>query len=430
MHADSGAGEGRCALTRAAWAAILLLCAGAGAGAVPTAEPAPPSPAVAHTAARTVTRTVIVVLENHSASQVFGNGDMPFFNELAAAGAAMTRAGFAQIPYGRVPRGATAPLPARPSQPNYLFLFSGDRQGVAPEYLAFDPPDPAAYPYRGTAMLAANGDLLDAPRHDTPTGIANRMVPAAMRPFHTPNLGAAVIEAGASFACFSESLPFPRFDGDTHNSGSGAYKRKHDPVINWVNLSQRSPAPDVARFVLPEESNLGFAPTVDPVTGARFRGFALDAAGGPLGFGQLPTVSIVVPNQAHDAHDGSLRAADDWLRQNIGPYAAWARDHDGLLILTFDEDGATDSSHGHPNRNGIDRIPTVFYGPMVRPGRYDEPIDHLNVLATVLSLHADLARFRKDFSAAHPGDEGARELANLRPILDVFGRGPALAPLP
>lgn len=389
-------------------------------------------PAASASELPTPTHTVLVVLENHSASQVYGPDlsfpNMPYLKSLAQDGAIMTRATFAQIPYGRTPAGYSSPLPARPSQPNYLYLFAGNDQGVLPEYFARGQA-PAWYPYHGTATNDSNGDKLDTARDDVAVGIGNHRVPAAMRPFTTPNLGAAVIAKGGSFASFSESLPYPSYDEETFNGGSGLYKRKHNPVINWIDLGGGGPQAGASGNVLPLGANLGFAPTEEPTTHQHYRGFAQDASGKPLGFEQLPTLSLVVPNQNHDAHDGSLKDADRWLREQIAPYAQWAREHDALLVVLFDEDGSTLPVPGSNLKAGIDTIPVIFYGPMVKPGRYSEPVDHLNMLATMLALHADLDRFRHDFSAAYSGDEPAHELANLRPVLDVFGAGPALAPL-
>ncbi len=56
---------------------------------------------------------VIVVEENHAASQIIGNKSAPFINTLAANGALMTQA-FAV---------------AHPSEPNYLALFAGNTFG-------------------------------------------------------------------------------------------------------------------------------------------------------------------------------------------------------------------------------------------------------------------------------------------------------------
>ena len=142
-------------------------------------------------------------------------------------------------------------------------------------------------------------------------------------------------------------------------------------------------------------------------------------------------MSIVVPNEQHDLHSAGKAACDAWLATHIKPYADWARDHDSLLIVTFDEDGSTNASRGDPYRTGIDPIVTLFHGPAgkVIPGTYDERIDHLNVLATVLDRYGLLEEFKRDFLQAHQGPEAENEAANLRPIRDVFGEGPKLAPI-
>jgi hypothetical protein len=176
---------------------------------------------------------------------------------------------------------------------------------------------------------------------------------------------------------------------------------------------------------MPVTVNLGFEPTQDPKLRQSFRGFSKNAQGKPLGFDKLPDVSIVVPNEQHDAHSNSAKASDDWLRQNLGSYAEWARTNNSLLIVTFDEDGSTDLSRGDGYVNGTDRIATFFYGAGIKPGVYEERIDHLNVLATVLWLHGALDRFKTDFKQYYKviddsGSEAEREWLNLQPITGVF----------
>ena len=51
--------------------------------------------------------------------------------------------------------------------------------------------------------------------------------------------------------------------------------------------------------------------------------------------------------------------------------------NNSLLILTFDED---DDSSGN-------QIVTIFVGPMVKPGRYAQRIDHYSVLRTIEEMH-------------------------------------------
>src|SRR5262245_17708449 len=167
---------------------------------------------------------VIVILENKSFSGMIGDAELPYLNALARQSALMTRAYFSQTPYGIVPAGYSGRLPARPSQPNYLYLFSGHHQGVLPKWF-----QDAASPYMGTAINDSSGNRLPAPISNTPIGIDNNVIPASLRPFTTPNLGAALIASGRSFASFSESLPYPRYDGAGDLSpAADLYRRKHN----------------------------------------------------------------------------------------------------------------------------------------------------------------------------------------------------------
>lgn len=385
--------------------------------------------------------TVIVVLENLSAFEAtqaqLQRGDGPvyagianwhYLNELAEGGARCTNAHFGRTPYGSA-------LPTRPSQPNYLMLFSGHHQGVLPPWF-----EDARSPYTGLALVDREGRALRSPRR-THVGVGNANVPSAWLPLTSPNMGAALLQCGRSFASFSESLPYPSWHcatddreaacGDTH-AATDLYRRKHNPAVNWMAPQAPdgpavNPQGDLGRHVLPLSVNLGFEPTRDPRLKQAFRGFDRGADGEPLPFEHLPDVSIVVPNEQHDAHSNSAQAADDWLRARIGPYAAWARAHNSLLIVTFDEDGSTDTRRGDPYVNGAHRIPTLFHGAGVRVGDMPRRIDHLNVLATVLWLHGALDRFKADFRRFHgvvdgSGSEAEHAWRNLVPITEAFVR--------
>lgn len=65
------------------------------------------------------------------------------------------------------------------------------------------------------------------------------------------------------------------------------------------------------------------------------------------------------------------------LRVHLDAYAQWARTHDSLLIVTFDEDDFTTSN----------QIPTFFAGPMVKPGTYGESVTHYRLLRTLESMY-------------------------------------------
>jgi hypothetical protein len=172
-------------------------------------------------------------------------------------------------------------------------------------------------------------------------GVTNDGTPP--QPFPGPSLGGELIAAGLSFAGYSESMPYAGFTGS--DADGGLYARKHNP---WVDFAD-----------VPPSSNLPFS-----------------AFPGRRDFDSLPTVSFVVPNQANDMHSGSIRAADEWLRSHLRSYARWARRHNSLLVVTWDEGGGGDN-----------HIPTIVTGAGVRRGRYGQRIDHYNVLRTIEDVY-------------------------------------------
>jgi len=172
-----------------------------------------------------------------------------------------------------------------------------------------------------------------------------------------PNVASELNAAGLSFGGYSESLPKTGFTG----TKSGDYTRAHNPWVQYSNV--------------PASQNMPFS---------KF----------PGDYRKLPTVSYVVPNESNNMHSGQVIEADNWYENNIAPYAKWAISHNSLLIVTWDE------SH-----QGNDQIPTMFYGPMVRPGHYSERITQANMLATIEAMYG-----------LQP--TGASALAS--PITDVF----------
>src|SRR5262249_7655824 len=96
----------------------------------------------------------------------------------------------------------------------------------------------------------------------------------------------------------------------------------------------------------------------------------------PSSLAALPTLEIVVPDNLHNMHDGSIQQGDDWLEANIHGYYQWAMTHNSLLIVTFDEDDFTD----------VNQIATIFAGPMVKRGQYGQAINHFSVLRTIEAL--------------------------------------------
>jgi acid phosphatase len=154
--------------------------------------------------------------------------------------------------------------------------------------------------------------------------------------FGGDNLGRQLLDAGDSFTAYSEDLPRAGWPG----CSSGAYARKHAPWTNFTDLPGSVSVP-MSRF--------------------------------PTDLNRLPDVAFVIPNLDHDMHDGTIAEGDAWLALHLGGYATWARTHDSLLVVTFDED---DRSEGN-------LIPTIAVGEGVPPRTDATPLNHYSLLAAI-----------------------------------------------
>lgn len=252
----------------------------------------------------TPAHTVIVILENKSYEDIVGNPAAPFINSLMSNPHTATLTNSYAL--------------ARPSQPNYIMLFSGSAQGVT--------------------------------TNNVPLNL----------PFTTPNIGAALINSGKTFTGYSEDLPYVGFA----DSASGAYVRKHNPWVNWQGLGANT---------LPASVNRPWSDFPDD-------------------FNSLPTLSIVIPNQNNDMHDGPISTGDTWIKDSLGAYVNWCITNNSLFILTFDED----------NNNGLhnNHILTLFVGANVNGESFNQPVTHYNVLRTLEELYQlPYAGFSADSSA-------------------------------
>jgi len=209
-----------------------------------------------------------------------------------------------------------------PSQPNYLAMYSGSTQGVIDDKCL---------------------------ENETP--------------YTTPNLGAALISKGFTFKGFAQTMPSAGYLGceylKSSLTGADLYARKHCPWVNW----QGDQANDI-------DSTLN-----QPMTAF------------PKDFNKLPTVAFVIPDMDHDMHNigapgdaAAIQRGDQWLKENLSAYVQWAKAHNSLLIVTFDEDDFKTVNH----------VPTIFNGALVKPGKYDQHINHYSVLHTIEGMY-DLA---------------------------------------
>jgi acid phosphatase len=230
------------------------------------------------------------------------------------------------------------------SQGNYFWLFSGSNQNVGFK------------------------DVVPSPKNNP------------QYPFTTPNLAKSLIDKGLSFKGYAEDLPaIGSTEEKVVRDGVLIYARKHVPWISFANVPNGN--------------------TIETSSNLRFADFPSDAAR----FAALPTVAIVAPNLNNDMHNGkpqdSIPAGDLWLRKNLDNYYQWAKTHNSLLIVTFDEcDNQTDYlGLTNPSVLPLDqfkrdlqnRIPTIFAGAHIKPGDYREGkgITHVNILRTLESMY-------------------------------------------
>lgn len=162
--------------------------------------------------------------------------------------------------------------------------------------------------------------------------------PATGFDVHAPNLASELLAAHRTFGGYAEALPAT----GSAVCAAGTYARKHAPWTEFANVPRSLQRP-------------------------------LSAL---TSFDALPTVAFIIPDVDDDMHDGTIAQADAWARAHLDPLVRWADAHDTLLIVTWDE------GYDDPNT-----VPTFFVGPMVKPGRYTQRIDHYNVLRTLEAMY-------------------------------------------
>src|SRR6266700_8246439 len=163
------------------------------------------------------------------------------------------------------------------------------------------------------------------------------------------NIVRHLLTAGKTWKAYAESLPYAGYTG----CGSGYYVKRHNPLAYFSDVANSS-----------EKFNL-----------VPFTRFSTDLANNTL-----PNFSFIVPNLLHDAHDGTLSAADSWLKSNIAPLIASPTfQKDGILIIVFDESSGSDTQHGGGH------VAAVVVSPKVKPGyRSTTLYQHQNTLKTLM----------------------------------------------
>jgi len=307
---------------------------------------------------------VIVVEENHGYSQVVGpTANAPYLNSLINGGVLIANA------YGE----------QHPSQPNYFWLFSGSNQGIVSDT-----------PY----WTGANGGPV----------------------FTTDNLYTALQNAASH-----SQLPSTNFFGGYVDSGIPG-----TPVLAPTTTYYQNTTNYVNRHV----PWLGFANINNGNPAGITKDFGSDFPTSKTGYSQLPVVSFVIPALNHDMHDynntggevsnstessTAITNADTWLKKHLSGYAKWAKTHNSLLIVTWDEDSTADwttppnasmnplgltapnlsfnASSTTSGNSGPNQIAMIFYGAhLIKTDTpYTVPdvigVNNINLLRTIESIY-------------------------------------------
>lgn len=162
--------------------------------------------------------------------------------------------------------------------------------------------------------------------------------------FRGPNLANQLRRAGKPFTAYVDALPYRGFRG-CFSGGTDGYTSIVAPWTDFTDV----PA-SVAR----------------PISAF------------PRNYARLPPLCFVSPSLRHDMHErvSSIADGDQWLQQHLAQYVTWARAHNSLLVVTWDEDDHT--AHN--------QIPTIIVGAHVRHGRYTEHMTHYRLLRTIEAL--------------------------------------------
>src|SRR5205823_2512760 len=115
--------------------------------------------------------------------------------------------------------------------------------------------------------------------------------------------------------------------------------------------------------------------------------------------GHVPRFGFITPDTCHDGHDdpcsngkpGGLVSADAWLQQNAPSLLTYLFGHNGLLVITFDENGFTDGPPfgcctggpgGGPGFGG--RVGLLALSPKLPAGKVVHmQYDHMSLLRTL-----------------------------------------------
>jgi phosphatidylinositol-3-phosphatase len=184
--------------------------------------------------------------------------------------------------------------------------------------------------------------------------------------YNVNNLGRQLIAKGYKWRSYQEDLPYAGFEGISNLN----YVRRHNPIIDFTDTCASS---------------------------QKFNSVPYTQLAADISHHATPNFAYITPSLIHDAHNGTLAAADDWMSQHVPAILSlpeFQPGGDGVLFIVWDEadlssDGFTEDNRCSSNiaKGCGGRLATLVIGPQVKPGyRSSTRYDHANLLSTVCAV--------------------------------------------
>ena len=176
------------------------------------------------------------------------------------------------------------------------------------------------------------------------------------------NVVRELLKQGYSWRSYQENLPYPGFQG-LYGGTNNDYYRRHNPLIDFTDVC--------------------------PGTGQDTNSVPYFQMATDFAEGKTVNYAYITPDATEDAHNGTLQAADQWLKANLPAILArpeFSPGGDGILFIVWDEGTLTTDNRCSaliPVGCG-GRTATLVIGPRVKPGYESTTTYHNeNVLKTV-----------------------------------------------
>jgi len=181
--------------------------------------------------------------------------------------------------------------------------------------------------------------------------------------YNINNLGRQLIAQAYKWRSYQEDLPYAGFEGISNLN----YVRRHNPIIDFTDTCAAS----------------------QKINSVPYTQLATDIANHTT-----PNFAYITPNLTHDAHNGTLAAADEWMSQHLPAILAlpeFQPGGDGILFIVWDEADLSSDGYTQDNRCSSNissgcggRLATLVIGPQVKPHyRSTTRYDHANLLTTI-----------------------------------------------